>query len=179
MSLSHWFIGKVASTDAILAVRWFLNVQLARSAAFLLCMCGFVMTCLSWNDTSVSRIWNLGYIPLLMSRLVSLMNVATNYFLCNFGLGLLKLRYCHIYKVQRHIYFSFLKLLEIDQFGLWIFYWFGLGLQLLTQHNALYYPSFLGATRMGLIVIIFDFSDFGLDVGTSLYSSDVIFCLYR
>jgi hypothetical protein len=44
----HAHMGKLGSTPAIRAIKWFLNVRIARSALFLLCWCGGTRSIWMW-----------------------------------------------------------------------------------------------------------------------------------
>ena len=72
-NLSHSWIGKAGSQDARPAKKWFLNVRMAHSSAFRRCWWGgtSLYCCLFFNipnlkspEHSLSKIYNLGVIPL-------------------------------------------------------------------------------------------------------------------
>ncbi len=79
ISRSHSLIGNACGRDANPARKWFLNVRIARSAAFLRCWAGgttwyailyFFSAALSSFDISLSRMYINGFIPLCINSSV-------------------------------------------------------------------------------------------------------------
>ena len=76
ISLSQMWRGKVGSTEQSPAMKWFLNVCMARSALFLRCrpdgvswksMSSLVISLMRAREASLSRRWSRGCSPLALS----------------------------------------------------------------------------------------------------------------
>lgn len=74
-SSDHRFIGNCGLTEHSPAMKWFLNVRMARSAALRLCTCGgtncrltlfFLMARSRLSEVSLSITWNRGVWPLVL-----------------------------------------------------------------------------------------------------------------